>query len=255
MQRHGIEDESWFEAARTGLERRAFKLRVLPRTIVIDKDGRLPRIVGSAREFLEFAERQGLAIDPADYRAADAYGDDKSDTPFETPIPGGQERRARAPAGSFGQPGAGGASVAVAEAIRPEMRAVEARLAELRLEQDRVLAERRAMLLLVDEKRQVEARCAALEVELARVNTMAAEIGKQRDLYQLSAMAAEDRLRVLQAALEGPPEERGADKKFIALRRFLARELHPDLSGEDAAERVFREAIFKRVWAKIEQLQ
>ena len=247
MHRYGIEDETWFEAARTGLERRAFRLRVQPRSIVIEKDGRLPRIVSSAREFLEFAERQGLQIGGAAYAAADAYGDGKSDRPFETPIPGGAERRAPA-SGGFGR-------VAVAEAVRPEKTAVEARLAELRLEQDRVSAERLAAKQVLDEKRQLEARCAALEVELARVGALAAETAKQRDLYQLSAVAAEDRLRVMQAALDGPQEERGPDKKFNQLRRFLARELHPDLSGEDAAERALREGIFKRVWAKIEQLQ
>ncbi len=250
MQRYGIEDETWFEAARTGLERRAFRLRVQPRSIVIEKDGRLPRIVSSAREFLEFAERQGLPVTPAVFLAADGYGDGKSDAPFDTPIPGGVERRAAGDGatGRFGQ-------VPVAESERPDTRAVEARLAELRLEQDRISAERRAAAQVVDEKRQLEARCAALEVELARVGALAAETAKQRDLYQLSAIAAEDRLRAMQAALDGPQEERGPDRKFNQLRRFLARELHPDLSGEDAAERTLREVIFKRVWAKIEQLQ
>jgi hypothetical protein len=79
MHRYGIEDESWFEAARTGLERRGFKLRIQPRSIIIDKEARLPRIVGGAREFLEFAERQGLTVDPAAYAAADRYGDSRSD--------------------------------------------------------------------------------------------------------------------------------------------------------------------------------
>ena len=65
MHRYGVEDEIWFEAARTALERRAFRVRLQPRSIIIEKDGRLPRIVGSAREFLEFAERQGLAVEAA----------------------------------------------------------------------------------------------------------------------------------------------------------------------------------------------
>ena len=247
MHRYGIEDEIWFEAARTGLERRAFRLRLQPRSIIVEKDGRLPRIVSSAREFLEFSERQGVQIEAAAYEAADGYGDNKSDAPFETPIPGGVDRRAAKGAG-FGQ-------AALAETVRPDTRAVEARLAELRLEQDRLVAERRAAAQALDEKRQLEARCAALEVELARVGAVAADTAKQRDLYQLSAMAAEDRLRAMQAALDGPAEERGADKKFHQLRRFLARELHPDLSGEDVGERALREVLFKRVWAKIEQLQ
>ena len=48
---------------------------------------------------------------------------------------------------------------------------------------------------------------------------------------------------------------RSSDRRFDALRRFLARELHPDLAGADAKARYIREEIFKRVWAKIEELQ
>ena len=244
----------WFEAARTGLERRSFRLRLQPRSIIIEKDGRLPRIVSSAREFLEFVERQGLPIDPASYRAADEYGDGKQDTsrrasdsPFERPFGGAGGERTQAQ-GVFGR-------AAVAEGVRPGMDAIEARLAELGLEQDRLAAERRAALQAAEDNRLLESRCAALEAELARMGAVAAETAKQRDLYQMSAAWAEERLRAMQAELDGPAEERGADKKFNQLRRFLARELHPDLAGEDAAERHLREAIFKRVWAKIEQLQ
>jgi hypothetical protein len=251
MQRFGIEDEIWFEAARTGLERRGFKLRLQPRSIIIDKEGRLPRIVGSAREFLEFAERQGLVVGTADYAAADAYGDGRSDlagrasaSPFETPSHFG--------AGPV--PPEPGEFTTLAELRRPEMSAVELRLAELRLEQERMAAERRAAQALGAEKRQLEQHCAALQAEIVRLTAVAAEAIKQRDLWQMTASSAEERLRVLQAESDGPGGA-GRDRRFDQLRRFLARELHPDLAGEDGADRAVREALFKRVWAKIEQLQ
>jgi phytoene dehydrogenase-like protein len=101
----------------------------------------------------------------------------------------------------------------------------------------------------------LESRHAEMQAELARAALALDEAAKQRDLYQMSVTAAEERIRKLQLELEGPAEERGPDKRFNLLRRYLARELHPDLAGEDAAERVIRETIFKRVWAKIEQLQ
>jgi hypothetical protein len=244
MQRFGIEDESWFEAARTGLERRGFRLRVQQRSIIIDKEGRLPRIVGSAREFLEFAERQGVAATEAAYEAADRYGDNRSDlsgrftpSPFETP-PTVQ----------------GIARPAVMPERRPELSAVEQRLAELRLEQDRVAEERRTTHMLLYEKKKLEERCAELEAEVSRLGDVSAEAVKQRDIWQLAAAAAEDRLKVVQAELDSPSVTKGGDKRFDQLRRFLARELHPDLAGENEAERTLREALFKRVWAKIEEL-
>jgi len=258
MHRYGIEEETWFEAARTGLERRGFKLRIQPRSIIIDKESRLPRIVGSAREFLEFAEKQGLRIDPAAYAAADHYGDSRSDltgrttnSPFDTPpadyVPA-QQRRFETPT--------------VAEARKSEKSAVESRLLELRQEQDRQAMERQVEQLVAKAKAEMEAhcatlenRCALLEEEKRRLARMLAEAEKQRDLYQLSASAAEDRLRDLQMESEMTPMVKGGDKRFDQLRRFLARELHPDLARPDTPERAVREALFKRVWAKIEQLQ
>jgi hypothetical protein len=258
MHRYGIEEEPWFEAARTGLERRGFKLRIQPRSIIIDKEARLPRIVGSAREFLEFAEKQGLRIDPAALAAADRYGDSRSDlngrasaSPFETPpadyvMP--VQRRFE--------------TTNVAEARRPDTNVVESRLAQLREEQDRQQIERRVALLVAQEKAEMEERltalqqkCAALEAEQKRLGRLLVEAEKQRDLYQLSASAAEDRLRDMQSEFETVPLIKGSDKRFDQLRRFLARELHPDLARPDTPERAVREALFKRVWAKIEQLQ
>ena len=250
MHKYGIEDEAWFEAARIGLEHRGFAMRIQPRSIVIEKEARLPRILGSARDFLEFAERQGLPVDPAAYKGADQYGDERSDlrarasaSPFETPAD---------PAAEHCTPA--GIDVSAMAERRPELTAVELRLAELRLEQDRLAAERRAAHTLSHDKRLLEERCAGLEAELQRLTAIPAEAVKSRDLWQMSAEAAEGRLRLLEANDE-TPGPRGADKRFDQLRRFLARELHPDLAGEDNAARNVREALFKRVWAKIEALQ
>lgn len=253
MHRFGIEDESWFEAARTELERRGFKLRIQPRSIIIEKDHRLPRIAACAREFLEFAERQGIDIDSEAFEAADRYGDSRSDLtgryselPFETP-----SEEAAADYVSLAPELSG----PFAEFGRAEIRAVEQRLEELRLEQERLAAERHAAQALATEKEQLEQHCAMLEAEVTRLSAVAAEAVKQRDLWQMSANSAEDRLRAMQAELEGPSDAKGPDRKFNQLRRFLARELHPDLAGADGPERAVREALFKRVWAKIEQLQ
>jgi hypothetical protein len=265
--RFGIEDETWFEAARTGLERRGFKLRLQPRSIVIDKEGRLPRIVGSAREFLEFAERQGLPSLPGAMEAADKYGDGKSDTsgrvtpsPFETPLGGFTQTPDGFAGGTGGEFSAGlfaggGAAQDRADHATQQASAVESRLNEIRLDQDRLAAERRAAQIVLQDKRHLEQQLTALQHEMARLRATLSEAAKQRDMYQMAASAAEEKLRLLQAEQDTPGTPRGADKRFDQLRRFLARELHPDLSGEDAAERALRENIFKRVWAKIEQIQ
>jgi hypothetical protein len=281
MQRFGIENEMWFELAKSGLERRGFRLRVQQRSIVVEKEQRLPRLMGSAREFLEFAERQGLRVDAGAYAAADRYGDARSDlsgraseSPFETPPSMAPPTEpARFETGSLLRsppvPGVFGRAV-VAEARRAEP------LANVRRGEPERNGDRRAPAPPANLIRDLEERCAGLakrngdleavhaelegrlaelQAELARAAVAIDEAAKQRDLYQMSVIAAEERIRKLQVELEGPAEERGPDKRFNQLRRYLARELHPDLAGEDAAERAIRETIFKRVWAKIEQLQ
>ncbi len=277
MHRYGIEEEVWFEAARTGLERRGFKLRIQPRSIILEKDGRLPRIVASARELLEFAERQGLRVEPDSYTEADRYGDRHSDlkgrateSPFETPL----EVEMAAPARRFES----------AFPRRPEVSApVESRLAELRQESDKQTSERRVIQTLAMENQLLQTRCSGLEQQIAdfreqvtelegrlaehaslresmlaeseKLLKLLAEAEKQRDIYQMTMAATEERLRGVQAEYESMPISRAMDKRFDQLRRFLARELHPDLVAAGTPERELREALFKRVWAKIEQLQ
>jgi hypothetical protein len=277
MYRYGIEKEMWFELARAGLERRGFRLRVQQRSIVVEKDQRLPRLMGSAREFLEFVERQGLRVDKVSFAAADRYGDARSNmtgraspSQFESPSPlsklvdpgpveSGLSLPPLPPAPVFGRAG-------LAEADRPPLD-----YASIRLAHERTAAERRQAFQVPPpiNLQELQERCQALETrnatlelrhtemraELARAAVSLMDAAKQRDLYETTANAAETRVRLLQVELDGPPDERGPDKKFNQLRRFLARELHPDLAGEDAAERMIRETIFKRVWAKIEQLQ
>jgi hypothetical protein len=210
MSKFGIEDEAWFQAATTALNQRGFTLRVQPKSIVVEHPTRLPRIFGSARDMLEFAQKQGIQISESAFAVADLYGDGsnppthgrRSPSQFETP---------------------------------PELVGSAAHR---------------------DGGQGELERWRALEAEVHRLQARVEEAEKQCALWQMSASAAEDRALALQAALEGGGSgPRGADQRFEQLRRFLARALHPDLAGSDQAARAIREEIFKRVWAKIEELQ
>jgi uncharacterized membrane-anchored protein len=143
----------------------------------------------------------------------------------------------------------------LAETRPASLGTVELRLAELRAEHERAAAERLLTQTLAQEKEALKRRCEELETEIVRLTSLAAEAEKQRDLYQMSAAAAEERLRLTRTEADPPAAVRGVDRRFDQLRRYLARELHPDLAGENSQERALREALFKRVWAKIEQIQ
>ena len=200
--RYGIEDEAWFLTVRGALQDLGYRMRILPHSIVLEKEHRNPRIFGSARDLLEFAQRQGAAINPSVFVAADLYGEGQPATlvgrrthsQFEKPAPDTVPQRVPNPAiGSHN----------------------------------------------------------TLEAELQRLREVAAEAEQQRDLWRMTATSAQERLAAFE--VPGTPEP-GADKRFDQLKRLLARELHPDLAA-DAEEKRVREVIFKRVWAKIEQLQ
>jgi hypothetical protein len=53
---------------------------------------------------------------------------------------------------------------------------------------------------------------------------------------------------------EGPAEP-NSDWRFSALRRLVAKELHPDLCRTGEAEAAARNNLFQRIWPQIEMLQ
>jgi hypothetical protein len=64
----------------------------------------------------------------------------------------------------------------------------------------------------------------------------------ERDAWQRRALAAEQR--------EASP----ISPKYDQLKRFIAKEFHPDHSGASAIEKVVRTETFKVLWAKIDEL-
>ena len=45
------------------------------------------------------------------------------------------------------------------------------------------------------------------------------------------------------------------DRRFAALRRYLAREFHPDHSTGEGLEKLVRAEIFKKVWLVVEKIE
>ncbi len=77
----------------------------------------------------------------------------------------------------------------------------------------------------------------------------------ERDEWEHRARAAEKAAETLRGAR---PDAPGAEAKYASLRRFLARELHPDNApadnGPTDGARAIRAELFKLVWAEIARL-
>ncbi|MCA3367675.1 MAG: hypothetical protein INF79_18880 [Roseomonas sp.] len=70
----------------------------------------------------------------------------------------------------------------------------------------------------------------------------------EREAWKRRALAAEARMLTEEA-------DEMDRHRFDALRRVLARELHPDYAPEDCADLQLREALFKSIWPKVEQIE
>jgi hypothetical protein len=70
----------------------------------------------------------------------------------------------------------------------------------------------------------------------------------EREAWKRRALAAEARMLTEEA-------DEMDRQRFDALRRVLARELHPDYAPADRGDMSLREALFKSIWPKVEQIE
>jgi hypothetical protein len=81
----------------------------------------------------------------------------------------------------------------------------------------------------------------------------------ERDEWERRARAAEQEAETLRVAAAAAAPAAGtpakdADQRYSALRRFLARELHPDAAPAADPVRAAKSDLFKLVWAEIAKL-
>jgi hypothetical protein len=78
---------------------------------------------------------------------------------------------------------------------------------------------------------------------------LSAEIDRRRLQDQLLQLRAE------MARFQGATPDSGAEDRYLALRRLIAKEFHPDFSQALGQEKTIRAEIFKQVWPKIEKIE
>jgi hypothetical protein len=81
------------------------------------------------------------------------------------------------------------------------------------------------------------------------------KVGQQRESWKHRALVAEARL--VEAAANAGNGDRGknvSDLKYAALKRYLARQLHPDHAPGHGIEKIVRNEIFKEIWGEIDRM-
>jgi hypothetical protein len=88
----------------------------------------------------------------------------------------------------------------------------------------------------------------ALRSQVKRLQDAGKTVISQREQWKARALAAEEQL---------DSERRRCSKgddRFDALRRLIAKELHPDFCSGGALEKLMRQECFKELWPEIERL-
>jgi hypothetical protein len=77
----------------------------------------------------------------------------------------------------------------------------------------------------------------------------------QRESWKRRALVAE--MKLLETAVNGGNDssQNVSDLKYAALKRYLAKQFHPDHAPGRGLEKVVRNEIFKEIWSEVERLQ
>jgi hypothetical protein len=98
----------------------------------------------------------------------------------------------------------------------------------------------------------LEGEVRALRASVSRLQNAGKTVIAQREKWKARALTAEQKVTDLTAQLANRRATR--DDRFDALRRLVARELHPDFCDNGGIEKLIRAGFFKRLWPEIGRL-
>ena len=99
---------------------------------------------------------------------------------------------------------------------------------------------------------ELEKEVRALKARVRGLQNAGKTVIAQREEWKAKARVAEQKATDLAAQLASHQETR--DDRFDALRRLVARELHPDHCAGGDIEKTVRAEFFKKLWPEIERL-
>jgi hypothetical protein len=105
---------------------------------------------------------------------------------------------------------------------------------------------------LVKRVGELEGEARSLRASVSRLQNAGKTVIAQREEWKTRALIAEQKVTDLTAQLANRQATR--DDRFDALRRLVARELHPDHCKGGDIEKTVRAEFFKRLWPEIERL-
>ncbi len=84
------------------------------------------------------------------------------------------------------------------------------------------------------------------DMDIARLKALCQALTIERDAWKARAQIREE------SAVSEPSD---GGERYRALKKFIAREFHPDQVRADGIERLVRTEVFKTIWAHIEEIE
>jgi hypothetical protein len=87
--------------------------------------------------------------------------------------------------------------------------------------------------------------------DIEQLRVLSTTLEEQRESWKVRALMAEAQL--LEATANGA-SQKVADLRYASLKRYLAKQFHPDHSPGEGIEKIVRNEIFKEIWNEVDRL-
>jgi phage/plasmid-associated DNA primase len=90
--------------------------------------------------------------------------------------------------------------------------------------------------------------------KIERLRALMTKIHQQRESWKVRALMAEAQLLETTTRTSNNGNPHGSEVRYLSLKRYLAKQFHPDHAPGDGVEKAVRNEIFKEIWSEIERL-
>jgi len=95
----------------------------------------------------------------------------------------------------------------------------------------------------------------AMAQEIDRLRLLLTTVNQHRESWKIRALMAEAHLLEATAKTGGNAGRQNVtDVRYASLKRYLAKQFHPDFAPGEGLEKIVRNEIFKEIWNEIERL-
>jgi hypothetical protein len=93
-----------------------------------------------------------------------------------------------------------------------------------------------------------------MKKENVQLRAVSHTVHQQRQSWKHRALVAEATLLEIETRNNNDEPQNVRDLRYAALKRYLAKQFHPDFAPGAGIEKVIRNEIFKEIWSEVERL-